>query len=244
MNTTAIATAIAATVGFVNHTDTLHFKNYAVGSEGQKELQALVDAGKLTMDDITVGTKKEKDAEVPAWKRKSVQFTVAVPDVTTLIGADLLPASMLAHLQAVIAQRLVDKQKAEISDLTGKTVTFESVFSQAFTQRIAAVKVSAEALKVALDYLKVALETIGTNPKGLPRIMEMAGKRFSAASAAGLSPDALAVINTRVTAALPVAAEAAANESESDEVISALDMLDKALAKLMAPPEALEADAF
>lgn len=246
MNTTvnAVAALVAATVGFVAHTDAIHFKKYAVGTDGQKELKALIDAGKLTEADITIESKGEGEKAVTYWKRKSVSFTLQVPDVTTLVAPDTLSAPIMAHLQAVIAQRLVDKQKAEISDLTGKTVTFEDVFSTAYTLRVAAVKVSAEALKLALDYLKAGLEAIGTNPKGLPRIIEMAGKRFSAASAAGLAPEALAAIQTRVVAALPVAAEAAIEAGESDEITAALDMLDKALAKLMTPPEALDADAF
>lgn len=244
INTAVLASAIAATVAFVPHTDAIHFKKYALGTDGQKELKALIDAGKLTDADITVETKGEGDKAVTTWKRKSVSFTVQVPDVTTLVQADVLPTAILSHLQAVIAQRLVDKQKAEVSDLTGKTVSFEDVFSAAYTLRVAVAKVSAEALKAALDYLKAGLEAIGTNPKGLPRIIEMAGKRFSAASAAGLAPDALTAIQTRVVAALPVAAEAAIEAGESDEITAALDMLDKALTKLMTPPEALEADAF
>lgn len=246
MNTTnnAVLAAVAVSVLFVPHTDAMHFKKYAVGTDGQKELKALIDAGKLTDADITTETKGEGEKAVTTWKRKSVSFTVQVPDVTSLVAPDTLSPAILSHLQAVIAQRLVDKQKAEISDLTGKTVTFEEVFSAAYTLRVAVAKVSAEALKAALEYLKAGLEAIGTNPKGLPRIIEMAGKRFSAASAAGLAPDALAAIQTRVVAALPVAAEAAAEAGESDEIINALDMLDKALAKLMTPPEALEADAF
>lgn len=248
MNTTTNAVAVAIALAFVSHADAMHFKNFAIDSDGQKELAQLVEAGKLTMADIDVTdkdvTKDKVTTKVTYWKRKSVSFTVQVPDVTTLVQPDLLTAAELAHLQAVIAQRLVDKQKSEISDLSGKTVTFAEVFGAAFTQRVTAVKVSAEALKAALEYLKAGLTAIGTNPKGLPRILDMAGKRFSAASAAGLAPDALAVIDTRVTAALPIAAEAAINEGESEEIINALDMLDKAMKKLMAPPEAQSADEF
>ena len=222
------------------HVEKFHYKALKEGSKGFESLKEMVDAGKLSMDEITVET---NDDGVQTWKRNSEEHTFNVPVVNDLLVDGALTPAQEAHLQALITDRITSKNREAIDNREhDKLKTWEQVLSEEYTQRKAATTVSKEQLAEAVEVLRAALTELGMKEAAINAICDAAGRKFNAQACAVFMRNAGAL--EKIQSAVEKAYEQIADTEYADSTAPAFSLWLNNIDKVLAKDDELDADAF
>lgn len=153
-----------------------HFKSYDADSEGFKRLNALLESGKLTADDIEV-IKEEGKAD--KYKRKSTKLSFEVP-VIEIAGAT---KEVNDHVQCLVNKAIEAAQKPAVdaADLSAMK-DWRTVLSTPFAQRTASIKVTTELVNKVVELMKEGLLAQGVKEKGVELACALGTKKFTVAA--------------------------------------------------------------
>jgi hypothetical protein len=210
------------------------FRTQDAATKSGEALLKLIEDGKLTTADVTTEEVEGKTFI----KRNSVTIDLAVPNMAALIVADALTPDQLAHLQAAITQYVESKQKVEVDACTGKVVDWLELFGAAFTQKVAAIKITAEMVKAAKVVMLEALSggidgTAYAKPAGLKIIDALFDSRASMASCVQYAPNVLEKVESIITTGAEVLAGADKLDGHADAIDLILTNIKKALAPVV-----------
>lgn len=171
-----------AAITTVAHKPSFNFRNWKQGQEGFTRLNALLESGKLTTDQITVTADKEGKAENDLYQRNPVTLEIEVPLVSSFIKDDFLTMAQIDHIQALINQTIEKAQQPAVD--AGNTedenlIPWYVVLEQPFKQRVAAVKITDDMLKAAVALYAVYLEDVGSSAKGIELQSTLGLKKFA-----------------------------------------------------------------
>lgn len=176
---------------------TYHFKAFSTEKdsdgnyvkEPMARLAKLVDAGKLSMDDIEV----RSDDSGEKWKRKSLTVKAEVP----VLAIDGYTPEMNAHLQYLVIKQLEAKNKENIDECTGQWVQWHEVLQlPPVTKSAGGAKVTAELVEAVTDALVEYMTEAGYPAPAIELISEAGKKRFSANVCKGVPIDVLRKIDS------------------------------------------------
>lgn len=153
---------------------TFHYRQQPADSAAGKAVLALVQAGKLTADQVEAKNADGKDFV----KRKSATITFPVLDVSSVIVDGTLTPAQIAHLQAVLTQYLESKQKPEVDNCTGTVLDWAAILASDFAQAAAA-KITVIMRKAAADAIKETLVAI-CKPKAVETLYSLIEAGFPA----------------------------------------------------------------
>lgn len=214
-----------------NQEITYHFKAFATTTDGYSRLAALVEAGKLSTDDIDI---TEADG-VTKWKRKSVTVKAAVP----VVAIEGYTPEMNDHVQYLIIKQLEAKNKENIDTVSGEWIEWDKVLQQPAVLRTAAVKVSAELVEGVVAALAEYMNEAGYPQPAVELIVEAGSKRFNANVCRGIKVDVL----TKIDSIIKGWVEALDSES-ADTVKPVTDLWAVNIDKLVNPKTEVSADMF
>ncbi len=189
-NTAAEASTAALTTLF---TLPIHFKRWAEGSKGHKELLALAETGSIADFDQDV-ERIEEDGAV-AFKRKSLTFNVPTLDcsvaLANLVESGDMTAAQVEHAQELINQAIKKEVQTIVADekRTLKTPltddncpTWETVLAQPFNKRPVAIKVTAKMVEAATKLIAEYMVAAGIGEGGRELTVSLCTKKFSIAA--------------------------------------------------------------
>lgn len=229
-----------STINTKPHVEKFHFKAMKEGSKGFQSLKEMVEAGKLSMEDITVET---NDKGETVWKRNSEEHTFNVPVVSDMLVDDVLTPAQEAHLQSLLTDYITRKNRSAIDDRElDKIQSWESILSADYSQRKAATTVSKQQLEEAVEVLRAALAELGMKEKAINAICDAASRKFNASACAVFmrNAGALEAIKNAIESAYEQISDTEFADTAAPAFSLWLTNIDKALAK----DDDLDADAF
>jgi len=163
----------------------IHFKNWATGSKGHKDLLALAEKGGIADFEKEV-TKSTNDEGVIQFKRNSLNFSVSTLDIPALVADKGLTPVQAEHLQELVNAAIKKDVQALVSDTERTTPvtdadlpSWETVLSQPYNKRPNSVKVTVEMIKACTEALIAYLTAEGIKQGGLDLTASLCTKKFS-----------------------------------------------------------------
>lgn len=206
----------------LKHTARFHFRTQEASSKTGLALLALVEAGKLSPEQLETETVEGKELI----KRLSVDVELVVPDVRSFIVDGSLTSDQADYLQALVVRHLEDKQKVEVDACSGVVVDWSTVFSGPFTVKVVTVKVTADMLKAAKAAMLAALRgdidgTAYAKAGGIQAAEVLFDGRASMATCTKYAPDTL----RKIESVLTTGAEVLANAGQLEEHSAAINLI-------------------
>lgn len=206
----------------LKHTARFHFRSQETTSKTGAALLALVEAGKLPVEQLETETVEGKELI----KRKSVEVAMNIPEVKSFIADGHLTPEQVDYLQALVVRNLEDKQKVEVDACSGVVVDWSAVFSAPFTVKVQAIKVTADMLKAAKAAMLEALSgkvdgTAYAKAGGLQAAEVLFDGRASMATCTKYNPDTL----RKIESVLTTGAEVLAIAGKLDEHAAAINLI-------------------
>lgn len=206
----------------IKHTARFHFRSLEATSKTGAALLALVEAGKLPLEQLETETVDGKELI----KRTSVDVALDVPDVRSFLIDGALTTEQADYLQALIVRHLEDKQKVEVDACSGVVIDWAQVMAAPFTVKVVAVKVTADMLKAAKAAMLEALSgkidgTAYAKAGGLQATEVLFDGRASMATCTKYNPDAL----RKIESVLTTGAEVLAGAGKLDEHAAAINLI-------------------
>jgi len=167
-------------IAITMHKTAFHFKSYTADKDGYKKLEALLNDGKITAEDIgVVHAKDEAGNDLPdVFKRASVELELAVP----IINIPELTANQNAHVQALVNKAITEAQRdtVNVGDIDAKfLIGWDAVLESSYRQKNGAAKVTTELLEAVVERMRIGLEETGSNEQVVLLSTSLGGKKFS-----------------------------------------------------------------
>lgn len=175
----------------------IHFKRWAEGSKGHKDMLALLAAGSIADFAAEVDTITDEETKEVGYKRKSLTFNVSTLDCTValagLVASGQMTVVQVEHAQELINQAIKKDIQLMVADvkrtepLTDANVpSWETTLAQPFNKRPVAIKVTTAMIEATVKPLAQWLLDNGVGEGGRTLTESLCTKKFSIASLNGI----------------------------------------------------------
>jgi hypothetical protein len=214
-----------------------HFKSYTQQDKGYEKLSELLNAGRITAEDIQ---HIQEEGKADKFKRKSITLQLEVP-VVTVEGFTSAQNDHLQHLVNKAVKTAQDDVVAAGNPEARDLVKWQDVLEAPFAQRAAAVKVTVEMVKATVELVQATMGEM-FNEKVVAAVAQLGERRFSPAACQPVNNMVLERLQGVVAQWYTQLAEDEANIAAEIEPV--INLWAANLEKVLKPSEELGLDIF